>query len=139
MKDGDEGGLVFADGDGLGEVVGEVVVEGVSGGVGGDGAVAATSYWIMGAGAAAMPPMTPLCVGALRLRERKPSTLLSMGSGCELPPEPAPIPTPVPEPHARHSVRLRPVACTLGSASPLSWVCGVSWASWAMGISGRRE
>ena len=23
--------------------------------------------------------------------------------------------------------------------SPLSWVWGVSWASWAMGISGRRE
>ena len=37
LQDGDERGLILADGDGLGEVIGEVVVEGGSGGVGGDG------------------------------------------------------------------------------------------------------
>ena len=37
LQDGDEGGLVFADGDGLGEVVGEEVVEGGGFGVGGEG------------------------------------------------------------------------------------------------------
>ena len=37
LQDGDEGGLVLADGDGFGEVVGEVVVEGGGGGVGGEG------------------------------------------------------------------------------------------------------
>ena len=37
LQDGDEGGLVFADGDGFGEVVLEVVVEGGGGGVGGEG------------------------------------------------------------------------------------------------------
>ncbi len=37
LEDGDEGGLVAANGDGLGEVVGEVVVEGAGGGVGSDG------------------------------------------------------------------------------------------------------
>ncbi len=37
LEDGDEGGLVFADGDGVGEGVLEEVVEGGGGGVGVEG------------------------------------------------------------------------------------------------------
>ena len=37
LEDGDQGGLVFVDGDGFRDLVLEVVVEGVGGGVGGEG------------------------------------------------------------------------------------------------------
>ena len=53
LQDGDERGLVFADGDGFGEVVVEVVVEGGGGGVGGEGGCGSDLVLDEGAGAVA--------------------------------------------------------------------------------------
>ena len=132
LQDGDERGLVFADGDGFGEVVVEEVVEGGGGGVGDAREAAAASFVgarAGGAGAAAevLPCALPAPMTAAPLAAVTPLRDRASHGRCRAMLR-----------HACHWWNCR-ARVRRSPSMLLSWVCGVSWASWAMGISGRRE